>query len=153
MEFRTGYNVKVDDVSRKTGLRCEVHPDTGEVLESMTQQQFKDDADINEIVRRFGLTGQLPENLRMPVSGDFTGVSDFQSAMNLVLQAQEEFMKLPAHVRERFGNDPSKLMAFLDDASNRDEARKLGLLAPEPEMTRDVVQAVDELAAQLVPKV
>lgn len=153
MEFRTGYNSKVDEVSLATGVRCDVNPDTGEVLESMTQQQFRDEADINEIVRRFGLTGQLPDNLSMPVSGDFTGVSDFQSAMNLVLQAQEEFMKLPAPVRERFGNDPGKLMAFLDDASNRDEARNLGLLAPEPEKTRDVVQAVDELAARLVPKV
>lgn len=118
--------------------------------EGLTQQQFAEEVDINTIVKRFGLTGQLPENLRMPVSGDFTGVSDFQSAMNLVVAAEEEFMRVPAEVRARFNNDPGQLMAFLDDAKNREEAIKLGLVTPPPEKTRDVVQAVDELAAKLV---
>ena len=141
--LRAPFNYDVDKASEESGLACD--PDEG-----MTQQQFADECDINKIVERFGLTGQLPENLRMPVSGDFTGVTDFHSAMNIVRLAEEEFMRVPAKVRERFGNDPGALMAFLDDPGNRDEAVKLGLVNPPAEKTRDVVQAVDELAAKIV---
>ena len=102
--------------------------------------------------RRFGLTGDLPVNAAMPTSGDFTGISDFHSALNMVREAEEAFMAFPASVRERFGHDPQRLMAFLENADNRDEAVKLGLVTPPVERTRDVVQAVDELAAKLVPK-
>lgn len=149
--FRTGFNYDRDAVSRETALNCEIDPVTGEIVPSMTSQQFADDVDINTIVRRFGLTGQLPQSLSVPLSGDFTGVTDFHSAMNLVVAAQDEFMKLPADVRDRFGNDPGALVAFVSDEANRDEAVKLGIVPPPPERTRDVVQAVDELAAKLSP--
>lgn len=121
--LRTPYNYDADAVSRETGLTCDD--------ESLAVQSAKDEADINTIVRRFGLTGELPGDFNMPQSGDFTGVGDYHSAMNLVLAAQEEFLKVPADVRARFNNDPAAFMAFLDDASNKDEARKLGLLRPE----------------------
>lgn len=135
-------NYDVEAASDEAGF------DTGP--DSMTQQEFAKECDINEIVRRFGLTGQLPENLRFPVSGDFTGVGDFHEAMNLVRQAEEEFLRVPAEVRARFQNDPGQLLAFLEDGKNREEAIKLGLVSPPPEKTRDVVQAVDELAAKIV---
>lgn len=141
--LRAPFNYDVNEASQDSGIAFD--PDEG-----VTQQGFKEECDINVIVERFGLTGQLPENLRMPVSGDFTGVTDFQSAMNIVRQAEEEFLRVPAHIRERFSHDPGKLMAFLEDDKNRDEAVKLGLVNPPVERTRDVVQAVDELAAKIV---
>lgn len=144
MFIRSAYNYDADDVSRETGVACD--PDEG-----MTMQGFREECDINTIVTRFGLTGEIPGDFRMPVSGDFTGVSDFHSAMNLVRAAEEAFMTVPADIRARFAHDPAALMAFLDDDSNRAEALKLGLLQPPPEVTRDVVQAVDELAASLRP--
>lgn len=143
--LRAPGNYDPDVVSNETGLACD--PDEG-----VTQQSFKEECDINVIVERFGLTGQLPENLRMPVSGDFTGITDFQTAMQVVREAQEEFMRVPADIRERFNHDPGKLIAFLGDDKNREEALKLGLIDPPVEKTRDVVQAVDELAAKIVPK-
>ena len=102
-------------------------------------------------MRRFGLTGELPENFKAPVSGDFTGIHDFQSAMNAVIEAQAEFDSLPAHIREEFRNDPQRLMDFVADGKNRDKAIELGLIPKPVERTRDVVQAVDELAAKIVP--
>ncbi|AXH74981.1 MAG: internal scaffolding protein [Microviridae sp.] len=149
MKFRTAYDPDADDVSRKTSLDCSVNPDTGEESPSMTQQQFAAECDINEIVRRFGLTGELPDGYRPPVSGDFTNVGDFQSAMNAVRQAEESFMALPAGMRERFNNDPQQLIDFVSNDKNRDEAMELGLVPRPPERTRDVVQAVDELAAKM----
>lgn len=128
-----------DAVSVETGLVCDPKDD-------YAQQQFKDECDINEIVRRFGLTGQMPEDVRVPVSGDFTDVMDYESAMLAVRKADEAFMELPAEVRARFHNDPQELMVFVEDGRNLPEAEKLGLIAKKPEVTRDVVTAVDELS-------
>lgn len=100
------------------------------------QQQFRDECDINTIVTRFGITGELPNGVNMPVSGDFTGVVDFQSAMNLIRQSQEAFYELPADIRERFANDPARVIAFLDNPNNRDEAVKLGIVA-SPQKLRE----------------
>jgi len=143
--FRGAFAYDADAVSRETALWIDE-------AESVVQQQFAEECDINTIVKRFGLTGELPNGVAMPVSGDFSGVTDFHSAMNIVRQAQEAFMELPGDIRERFANDPSKVMAFLENPENRDEAIKLGLVAKPAEVPRDVVAAVDELAAKLVPK-
>lgn len=150
MFLRAPYNYDVDAASDEAGLS--MVNDDGEVDVGRTQQQFRDECDINEIVRRFGLTGELPENLRLPQSGDFTHVTDFKSALDAVRAAEAGFMELPGDLRARFENDPARLIAFLDDDRNLEEARKLGLVRPRPEVTRDVVQAVDELAAKLTPK-
>lgn len=145
IELRSAFNYDPDEVSTEAGLLC---PED----EGVTQQSFKDECDINTIVRRFGLTGELPQDYQMPQSGDFTGISDYHSAVNAVRAAEEAFMLVPAEIRARFANDPGKFMAFFDDPANRDEGLRLGLLQPPVERTRDVVQAVDELAAKLVPK-
>lgn len=129
MFIRSLFNYDRDAVSVDSGLVCED--------ESLALQSAKEESDINTIVRKFGLTGELPNDLKMPQSGDFTDVPDFHTAMNIVRTAQEEFLRVPADIRARFNNDPQRLMSFLEDSSNRDEARKLGFLAdpvkvPEP---------------------
>jgi len=136
MFIRSLFNYDRDAVSVDSGLVCED--------ESLALQSAKDESDINTIVRKFGLTGELPNDLKMPQSGDFTDVPDFHTAMNMVRSAQEEFLRVPAEIRARFSNDPQRLMAFLEDDSNRDEARKLGFLADpvkEPEPMRVQVVA------------
>lgn len=121
MFLRSAFNYDTMQASNESGLSCDD--------ESLAQQSFKDECDINTIVRRFGLTGQLPGgDLNMPKSGDFTGLGDFHSAMNMVRRAQEGFLNVPADVRARFNNDPGALMSFLDDEANRDEAVRLGLV-------------------------
>lgn len=122
--LRTRHNYNRNNASEETGLSC---PEP-----TLAQQQFKDDADINVIVERFGLTGELPQNLRTPQSGDFTNVTDFQTAMNVVRSSQEAFAELPAKVRERFNNDPGKFLEWSYDPDNLEEARKMGLAKPAP---------------------
>lgn len=98
-----------------------------------TQQQFKDECDINTIVRNFGLTGQLPFNERTPLTGDYTEVvNDYQSALNMVMAADAAFMELPSNLRERFHNNPQELLEFVQDPRNKDEADKLGILRGLP---------------------
>lgn len=122
--LRTPYNYSTDDVSVETGLEC-LDP-------SKTVQDATEDADINTIVRRFGLTGQLPDAVAMPQYGDFEDVMDYHTAMIAVTKAQDSFMQMPADVRARFGNDPQMFLEFCGDPGNLEEARKLGLAPPAP---------------------
>lgn len=153
--LKSARNYDRNAASRKTATQNKwVNPDTGEIetMPSMTQQHHKDDTDINVIVRRFGITGQLPQNFKAPLEGDFTNITDYTSAVRLVQEAGDAFAKLPAVQRDRFGNDPAQMLAFLYDGKNREEAIKLGMIPKPPEQTRDAVQAIDELAALLKPK-
>lgn len=95
-----------------------------------TIQSSKDEADINTIVKRFGLTAQVPQNVRTPLNIDFDGVFDYQSAMNTIIDADRAFMRMPADVRKRFGNDAAEFVDFVSDPKNQDEARKLGIALP-----------------------
>jgi len=103
--------------------------DTGP--DSMTQQSFAEECDINTIVRRFGLTGELPSGVRMPTYGDFTGVRDFHDAANAIAMANESFAALPAEVRARFQNDPGAFVDFCSLEANRAEAERLGMVLPK----------------------
>lgn len=121
---------RAHDVFTRDGLQCE-DP-------SLTVVSAQDETDINSIVRRFGLTGELPKDVRMPTFEDYEQVYDFHSAMNMVAEAKEAFMKMPADVRTRFQNDPNDFLYFVMDDRNRAEAKRLGLLMPE---VADVVPA------------
>lgn len=120
MFLRTPYNYDTNEASDQSGLVC---PE-----ESLAQQHAKEESDINTIVRRFGLTGELPNNVRVPQYGDFTAATDYHTSMNAVLAANSAFMQLPADVRTRFNNDPGAFVDFCADEKNRDEAKKLGLI-------------------------
>lgn len=122
--IRGEHNYDVDEASRASGLLC---PE-----ESLTRQSFAEEADINTLVRRFGLTGQMPNQVAAPSYGDFTEVVDYQTALNAVLHAEDAFMALPGEVRARFHNDPQELLEFVSDDRNRGEAEKLGLVVAKP---------------------
>lgn len=121
--LRSAYNYDRNKASDESGLTCEG--------ESLTKQSFKAECDINEIVRRFGLTGELPIGVRAPTYGDFADVFDYHSAMNAIARAGEAFDAMPAEVRARFHNDPGEFLEFVNNDGNRDEAVKLGLVLPK----------------------
>lgn len=116
-------NYDADAVSEATALTCNDA--------SRTQQQFKDETDINVILERFGVTGHLPVTAVQPMSGDFTTITDFQTALETVRASEENFMRLPSKVREQFGQDPRKFVDFCLNPANIEAVRELGL-APRP---------------------
>lgn len=120
MFLRTPYNYDTMEASNASGLEC--------LDESLAQQHMKDDVDINVILKRFAVTGELPSGVRAPQYGDYEGVTDYHSAMNAVRAAGEAFMKMPADVRSRFNNDAGAFVDFCSNPENRDEAIKLGLI-------------------------
>lgn len=102
----------------------------------MAKQAFKDECDINTIMSKYAKTGLIEHVQRVQGSyGDFTSVQDYQLSLNQVIEAQEAFDHLPAKIRARFNNDPSHLMAFIQNADNYDEAVKLGLVEPKEPKT------------------
>lgn len=100
---------------------------------SRTQGQFKDDCDINIIIDRYVKSGvpipPAPEAQYMDLS---SMPADFGEMCNIINKAEEAFAALPAKVRDRFDNNPTEMVKFLQDEKNKDEAIKLGLVnAPE----------------------
>lgn len=93
-----------------------------------TKQSFRDECDINLIMKRYEATGQLDHLATRPTLYGEVPALDFHQAMGLVVEAREQFALLPAAVRDRFSNDPARLLAFLEDPANREEGVKLGLL-------------------------
>lgn len=120
MFVRNPFNYSMDEVSDETALVCE------DV--SLTKQQFREESDINEIVRRFNLTGQLPDNVQVPQYAEFEEIVDYQTAMNVLRAADESFMQMPVELRRRFSNDPAQFVEFVNNSDNRAEAEKLGLV-------------------------
>lgn len=136
---RSPYNYDRNKASDESGLEC-LEP-------SLTKQSDAESADINVIVKRFNLTGQMPQGLQPLSYSDFEGIFDFQSAMNAVRAAEESFMSMPAHVRERFSNNPQKFMDFCSAEQdgklvNLEEMRKLGLAIPPEVVVEDPPQRV-----------
>lgn len=119
---RSPYNYDTAAASDESGLLCE-DP-------SLAQQHMKDECDINLMVAKFLKTGEMPGSFAMAQFGDFTGSSDYHTALNNVISARDAFNELPAHIRNRFENDPGQLMDFIHDDKNYDEAVTLGLIDP-----------------------
>lgn len=96
-----------------------------ETMETKTQQHQKQEADINEIVRRFGVTGKLPAAPLPPSLEEFGETFDFMSAMNQLNAAKQAFMALPAEIRNAYNNNPHQYVAHVDSMLNEpDQAQR-----------------------------
>jgi len=81
--------------------------------EGATHQSFKDECDINNIIKKYKRTGVLTHvTSAVGQYGDYSSVPDFHEAMNIVARAQQEFELLPAALRKRFANDPAQFFGF-----------------------------------------
>lgn len=100
---------------------------------SRTRQEFKDECNINVIMKRYEKTGVISHvSNRQPRYVDFgDGVPDFHTAMNMMVDAEAAFMSLPASVRKRFENDPASFVEYASDVKNIEQLREWGLAAPE----------------------
>jgi len=121
--LRTQFNYDTNEAGDESALHCK-DP-------TLAQQQFQDECDINTIVKRFGITGQLPTNVAMPTYGNFEQVFDYHTAMNTIRAADVAFYSMPADVRARFHNNAGEFVDFCSNEKNRDEAIKLGLVLPK----------------------
>lgn len=104
----------------RAALRCEE--------ESLTVQSFTEDADLNVLAKRFGITDIPIGPIDPRLFRDTTNDPDLREVLERTRAAKEYFMALPAKMRTRFHNNMGELWNFVTDPENAEEAVRLGLL-------------------------
>jgi len=155
-KFVHGVNVyDVWDSTRPSGRRNVVDTYFDPLVEpSLTQQQFKDDCDVNVIMDRFLKTGEVTHlNSNPGVYADLTGIGDYTDMLMRVKAAESAFSQLPHQIKTKFEQDPSKLIAYLEDPKNLEESYALGLrVKPEAPAPNPVVEELKGLRSDMRPK-
>lgn len=109
---------------------------------ALTQQQFKDECDMNRIVQN-AQRGIAPRHLARgtPQYGDFSRVPDLADAYNTIQRAESAFMNLPAELRLELGNDPANIGRITPEQIKRHhlgrEARKPQTSSQPPSQPSD----------------
>lgn len=134
-------------LSRSSGVRP-VLDCTGD--DGKTRQSDAANCDINKIMARWVREGgPSEEDLRngRPSYGDFTNATDYQTAMNRVVEAKAAFDALPVKVRNACDNDPARFLEMVHDVNQAELLVEAGLdveiapaaspvaVEPEPEGT------------------
>lgn len=94
---------------------------------SKTEQSHKDSCDIVLIMRqaqRTGMVNHLAQHEGRYM--DLANRPDFQSAQNIIAEANSTFETVPSKIRELFHNDPGEFLEFIQNESNRDHMIELG---------------------------
>lgn len=111
--------------------------------ETLVEQSHKDKCDITNIISRFQETGVLQHVNNHHGEYGFATAMDFQNAMELVVKAENNFKSLPAKIRNRFNNDPSLYLDFVQNPDNIEEMYSLGMAKRPPEDVKDDKQQGD----------
>lgn len=95
--------------------------------DTMTQQQFAFDCDINNIVQ--GMSANVP--VREISNREEVSVLTpdmYEKALLTKASAENAFNELPSDVRAEFGNNPAKMLEFIGNPDNVDRCVELGLM-------------------------
>lgn len=114
---RSPYNYDLDKASIETA--CDTKGET------LTVQAGIEDADINVMMKRFGVTGHFPESPKTPMYGDFTHITDFKTALEAIQTAMDNFMEFPAELRQRFENNPQRMLEYMEAGGSPEALREL----------------------------
>ncbi len=101
-----------------------------------TKQSFKNDCDVNNIVRQH-TRNKIPFHLPQAENFGFHTGLDFRESVELVMQAQTMFDELPSHVRTQFQNNPGAFLDFVQDPDNADELVTMGLALQKSDGSTD----------------
>lgn len=125
--FKTPYNHNTEDESLRTATYC--------LDKTLTQQNFAEEAEINNIMRKFGATGQLPVPEMPPVYQYLGDRLDMPGMIALVERGHETFMQLPAEQRALFNNDMGRYVNEVNKAIERNDKEFLAKLKLSPEIS------------------
>jgi len=119
MKFKTAY-----------GKKPRVIQDCGTI--SRTKQSFKDECDINNILKKYQKSNLL-EHVNTH-QGDYSDLGDqlsYQESLNIIINAKNSFNTLPSSIRKQFENDPAQFLAFVSNPDNAPAMEEMGLLKPQ----------------------
>lgn len=135
--FKTAYKLGDDEILA-----------TFNTEESLTNQADAQEADINIIVKKYGITGQMPQVTGLqPLYGEFTDANDYRTMLDKVNAAKDAFQEIPAHIRKEFDNDPAKFIQFAADEKNIDKLREWKLAVPKKEIQENGERKTDSTDA------
>lgn len=98
---------------------------------SLTKQSFKEECDINNIMKRFEKTGAIEHLAKFgPQYADVSPV-DFQEAMNVVALGKSMWEELPVTLKQLV-KSPEGFLAFVQDPANQGKLIELGLATAKP---------------------
>jgi phage internal scaffolding protein len=140
LNFRTAYSPQLRVSFETTGP-------------TLTKQSFKNECDVNNILKNYNKTGVMPENFNPGEYRDLDG-TDYQEYMQTVASANSMFEELPSALRKRFKNDPAQLLSFVHDDKNVLEAQKLGLLRDDyknPDVVLSPPQTIEPIDKSEAP--
>lgn len=135
MKLKQSVRHQADDqqkrFSKQTALRC--------ITPSLTRQEFAAEADINQLLKRFGVTSRIPE---WGKSIDFN--LDLQTALGAIRDVKRAYRELPENLRAKYKSWQS-LMNAIDQGRlvlNQDEP-------PEPKKPQpDAASTLNPTAPQ-----
>ena len=100
--------------------------------ESMTQQHFAQEQDVRTIINQYDKTGLIANVARgVAKYGDYSEVNEYRESLDLVNNANEMFMELPAEIREKFKNNAGVFFEFATNPDNKNDMIKMGLREPD----------------------
>lgn len=115
------------------------------VGESLTQEQFAEESEINNILRSHDRNGIIEHiNRGNAIYGDFSNITDFSDALQQIKEAQDEFQNIPWQIREKFENDAGQFFKFASNPDNIQELRKLGLANPDDSVAMPAEPAIPQ---------
>lgn len=110
---------------------------------SMTQKDQGETCDINHIMSQYIKTGEISSiNGKQPKYGHFSNATDYTTALQNVIDANEDFMSLPSKIRDQFANDPAELLKFMEKATKEQMIEK-GLIK-EVKKSNEVISAAKD---------
>ena len=114
--FKTPYNGRVACSFETTG-------------ESMTQEHFREETEILNIIRRHDRNGVIDHiNKGSAIYGDFSEITDYRDMIHKLREADSAFAQVPSDIRKRFENDPAKFFNFVTDPNNHAQLADMGLV-------------------------
>jgi len=114
-----------------------------------TKQSFRDETDINIIMKRAQKTGTISHlNKHEGIYGDFAGYDFFANTLMLT-RGREIFDELPPELRSEFENSPADFFKYVNDPENKDRLDVLlpGLAEPGRQNLTIKPPTADEAAA------
>lgn len=117
-QFRMPYD---EAAQRKVSLSSAVETGT----ETPVVQSAAGSVDVNEMIRRFTRSGEMPRGAVEAVYGDYSDAVTYHEAVQRLRSAAESFDRLPSASRRVFENSPERLLVAVEAAAGGDvEARE-----------------------------
>ena len=97
--------------------------------ESLTQQSFQREVDINTIMSKYQKTGVVNHIALHSLNYADVTAPDFKTAMDIVTQTTQMFEQLPSTVRREFDHDPVNFLEAVQNPTEHQEVlTKTGLV-------------------------